>query len=81
MLKIEDFVHCVREHQEIHKRCYNIRVKNISYFIYFQNKGLLRNMVGKIFGDVRDHAKIAFETIKGTKMDIMCVKNVNVFID
>ncbi len=34
MLKVEGFRYCVRGHQEIHRRCYNTRVKNILYFIF-----------------------------------------------
>ncbi len=60
VLKVEGLGNCVRGHQKIHKKCYNARVKNILYFIYFKNQGLLRNMVGKTLGDIRNHAKNCF---------------------
>ncbi len=58
-----------------------IRSNKISCFIYFLIQGSLGNMVGNTLGGTLDRPqKFAFETMKGTKKDILNVINVNVLI-
>ncbi len=58
----------------------HIGVKNILYFIYFSNQGLLGNMVRRTLRDVGKALKICFWGNKGDPKKITSAKNINVLI-